>query len=75
MIAEAREEVAEWLRRCTANPLCSARVGSNPIPRRKNLFMSWTQKPFLILHILSIFLNRFLASPYELVPVTRWPSG
>src|SRR4029434_10203715 len=25
------EEVAEWLRRCTANPLCSAGVGSNPI--------------------------------------------
>ena len=23
--------VAEWLRRWTANPLCSARVGSNPI--------------------------------------------
>ena len=26
-----RDEVAEWLRRWTANPLCSARVGSNPI--------------------------------------------
>ena len=25
------EEVAEWLRRWTANPLGSARVGSNPI--------------------------------------------
>ena len=25
------DEVAEWLRRWTANPLCSARVGSNPI--------------------------------------------
>ena len=24
------DEVAEWLRRWTANPLCSARVGSNP---------------------------------------------
>ena len=23
--------MAEWLRRWTANPLCSARVGSNPI--------------------------------------------
>ena len=27
----AHDEVAEWLRRWTANPLCSARVGSNPI--------------------------------------------
>ena len=25
------DTVAEWLRRWTANPLCSARVGSNPI--------------------------------------------
>ena len=26
-----KDEVAEWLRRWTANPMCSARVGSNPI--------------------------------------------
>ena len=26
-----KDEVAEWLRRWTANPLGSARVGSNPI--------------------------------------------
>ena len=26
-----QDEVAEWLRRWTANPLGSARVGSNPI--------------------------------------------
>ena len=25
------DEVAEWLRRWTANPMCSALVGSNPI--------------------------------------------
>ena len=25
------DKVAEWLRRWIANPLCSARVGSNPI--------------------------------------------
>ena len=28
---QADDEVAEWLRRWTANPMCSARVGSNPI--------------------------------------------
>ena len=31
MQAVADDEVAEWLRRWTANPLGSARVGSNPI--------------------------------------------
>ena len=29
--APIEDEVAEWLRRWTANPMCSARVGSNPI--------------------------------------------
>ena len=29
--ARTQDEVAEWLRRWTANPLGSARVGSNPI--------------------------------------------
>ena len=29
--SQSQDEVAEWLRRWTANPLCSARVGSNPI--------------------------------------------
>ena len=28
---EESDEVAEWLRRWTAKPMCSARVGSNPI--------------------------------------------
>ena len=28
---QCQDEVAEWLRRWTANPMCSARVGSNPI--------------------------------------------
>ena len=30
-LERARDTVAEWLRRWTANPMCSARVGSNPI--------------------------------------------
>ena len=30
-LAQPADEVAEWLRRWTANPLGSARVGSNPI--------------------------------------------
>ncbi len=34
-----QDEVAEWLRRWTANPLCSARMGSNPIPVVKSY---WT---------------------------------
>ena len=31
ILSFAQDEVAEWLRRWTANPLGSARVGSNPI--------------------------------------------
>ena len=30
-VSHQPDKVAEWLRRWTANPLCSARVGSNPI--------------------------------------------
>ena len=30
-IFDHEDEVAEWLRRWTANPMGSARVGSNPI--------------------------------------------
>ena len=32
------DEVAEWLRRWTANPLGSPRVGSNPILVERNIF-------------------------------------
>ena len=35
------DEVAEWLRRCTANPMDSVRVGSNPI-----LVVDFAQKDF-----------------------------
>ena len=31
LLIEPVDTVAEWLRRWTANPMCSARVGSNPI--------------------------------------------
>ncbi|KNC32445.1 hypothetical protein FF38_05000 [Lucilia cuprina] len=31
IVSQQQDEVAEWLRRWTANPMCSARVGSNPI--------------------------------------------
>ena len=39
-LLEMKDEVAEWLRRWTANPLCSARVGSNPI-LVENIFSSF----------------------------------
>ena len=32
--------MAEWLRRWTANPMCSARVGSNPILVAQFFFLS-----------------------------------
>ena len=37
----AQDEVAEWLRRWTANPLGSARVGSNPILVDAFLLSKW----------------------------------
>ena len=37
----AHDEVAEWLRRWTANPLGSARVGSNPILVEEFLFLKF----------------------------------
>ena len=41
------DEVAEWLRRWTANPLGSARVGSNPI--------------FVVTHFFTVHLATWLA--------------
>ena len=39
ILSFAQDEVAEWLRRWTANPLGSARVGSNPILVEEFLFL------------------------------------
>ena len=41
MTSLAQDEVAEWLRRWTANPLGSARVGSNPILFDAFLLSKW----------------------------------
>ena len=41
MTSLAQDEVAEWLRRWTANPLGSARVGSNPILVDAFLLSKW----------------------------------
>jgi hypothetical protein len=44
------DEVAEWLRRWTANPMGSARVGSNPILvdilKHFRSFKKWSQNLF-----------------------------
>ena len=42
------DEVAEWLRRWTANPMGSARVGSNPI-----LVVLFIQSSFLEVKVLA----------------------
>ena len=49
-----RDEVAEWLRRWTANPLCSARVGSNPILVDVSYHPFWCFICFLSSIVLSI---------------------
>ena len=52
------DEVAEWLRRWTANPMCSARVGSNPI-LVESFFLSqwWYVQWFPIMKMISKNLN------------------
>ena len=47
------DEVAEWLRRWTANPLGSARVGSNPI----FVVVTFLFSPFVCCDCLRIFLS------------------
>ena len=45
------DKVAEWLRRWTANPMCSARVGSNPI--LVDIFAHRLSRGFLVSHPIS----------------------
>ena len=51
------DEVAEWLRRWTANPMGSARVGSNPI-----LVVSL----FIVMHMCTILPSSMLC-PYSVL--------
>ena len=51
--------MAEWLRRWTANPMCSARVGSNPILVEKIFFKInfktfFLRKDFIKEHMLNL---------------------
>ena len=56
------DEVAEWLRRWTANPMCSARVGSNPILVVTNFFVLQGCSTFkmLVQKFWPIFSSSFL---------------
>ena len=45
----AHDEVAEWLRRWTANPLGSARVGSNPILVEEFLFLKFVFLMYIVI--------------------------
>ena len=56
------DEVAEWLRRWTANPLCSARMVR--IPSSSENFIHVVDAETLS-NSSHPFLDRFLASPYE----------
>ena len=46
------DKVAEWLRRWTANPMCSARVGSNPI--LVDIFAHRLSRGVLVSHPISV---------------------
>ena len=45
-----KDWVAEWLRRWTANPMCSARVGSNPISVEIFLHVSILSRNFFVIY-------------------------
>ena len=47
--------MAEWLRRWTANPLCSARVGSNPILVDNFFFSTFPTLHYFLLHFAKQF--------------------
>ena len=53
------DEVAEWLRRWTANPMCSARMGSNPILVEMPYFLAFigmAGKTHLVKHNTLLFI-------------------
>ena len=54
------DEVAEWLRRWTANPMCSARVGSNPILVDRFFFSFSVFSCRIIFFILDSYILYFL---------------
>ena len=58
--ATLHDEVAEWLRRWTANPLCSARVGSNPILVAPESFLTCRLHMSATNHTLPHFQTVFL---------------
>ena len=64
------DEVAEWLRRWTANPMCCARVGSNPILVVSiiNIFSESSANAKRFAAILNIlFALLFMWSKYEVM--------
>ena len=68
------DEVAEWPRRWTANPLCSARVGSNPtlVERFSLLFKYPCKKPCILLFLLlssGEFLINDLVNKYNIITI------
>ena len=57
--ASVQDTVAEWLRRWTANPMCSARVGSSPtLGASFWLFLTRTQLILVRLHRCTQSLRR-----------------
>ena len=87
----AQDEVAEWLRRWTANPLGSARVGSNPILVDAFLLSKWDghmisnrEVPFCVFNVrymtsstprLSYTLKRISISEVRIPPETATMYG
>ena len=60
------DEMAEWLGRWTANPMCSARVGSNPILVAASYFSLLARDSMMLDETRTITKECYK---------TRWPSG
>ena len=63
--------LSEWLRRWTANPLCSARVGSNPAAD-VNFFVWMMSYDFFFSILLFFFFSFLLVAPRESKGEERW---
>ena len=76
------DEVAEWLRRWTANPMCSARVGSNPILvgicfvyLAFNSFVASTQGIACSLHLTKTARKSIVSCPFFTKAFLKGPTG
>ena len=70
-----RDEVAEWLRRWTANPMGSARVGSNPILVGIPFILAFSLFAYLFHPWISLFTDGRRVKRFPLPGIEPGPAG